>query len=567
MRKHTQENHKCETAYAHLQRTDKYMCWLSREALHLRAAEVVTFRSHQGSATSEKVVVADEEESFLLHEWTLGESDKDLKAGKFTLTSKKPEGGELALRCDTALDAQGWINDIRAAVEEVTGSKKDKEGTEGHASRHAGQGPTAPGFDAQGGSADGFGGANAGRGVKKEKKVDAQGKQEKDTKEDSQPNKAREKSPGGEGFRFGFKFEGGVPKPGEWKGRGGEEGEGVKGGARENKDKDANKLHGSDLAFEYANGDTYRGDWHYGKKQGRGTYMRSDGTKYEGEYVDDRKEGKGRCSWANGNVYVGAWSGGIQQGSGVLTCPDGRRYEGEWVQGKQHGRGFFTTGDTGSTYDGMWREGLKHGHGVAKSADGNVYQGEWVDNKKQGKGKHSRPDGSTYDGDWKLDKKHGKGKYIYGNGDTYEGETRDGHKHGQGTFVAANGAKYEGEWIEGKKHGKGVYVSAVGKEHRCNWVNDKPVDGNKPKEDVPTPGHDGRDRPAPGPDATGETLRIPCPNLATTRSVLLACLSLSWALALACACLWLPSRSCLLPFLPQSLSWLLPRSDTHTHRA
>jgi hypothetical protein len=107
----------------------------------------------------------------------------------------------------------------------------------------------------------------------------------------------------------------------------------------------------------------------------------------------------------------------------------------------------------------------------------------------------------------------------------------------------------------------------VGKEHRCNWVNDKPVDGNKPKEDVPTPGHDGRDRPAPGPDATGETLRIPCPNLATTRSVLLACLSLSWALALACACLWLPSRSCLLPFLPQSLSWLLPRSDTHTHRA
>ena len=158
-----------------MQRTDKYMCWLSREALHMRAAEVVTFRSHQGSATSEKVVVADEEETFLLHEWTLGESDKDLKAGKFTLTSKKPDGGEVALRCDTALEAQEWINDIRAAVEEVMGGKKDKEG---NASRHAGQRPTAPGFDAQGGRADGFGGANAGRGIKKEKKADAQGKKE-----------------------------------------------------------------------------------------------------------------------------------------------------------------------------------------------------------------------------------------------------------------------------------------------------------------------------------------------------------------------------------------------------
>ena len=232
---------------------------------------------------------------------------------------------------------------------------------------------------------------------------------------------------------------------------------------------------------------------------------------------------------------------------------------------------------SGSTYDGMWREGLKHGHGVAQSADGNVYEGEWVDNKKHGKGKHSRPDGSTYDGDWKLDKKHGKGKYIYGNGDTYEGETRDGHKHGQGTFVAANGAKYEGEWIEGKKHGKGVYVSALGKEHRCSWVNDKPVDGNPPKEHVPTPGHDGRDRPAPGPDA-GQKLGIPCPNIATTHSVWCSCRCHAPSLSpvRAYAPLVLPPSSCTPqhaphPFLsPRFLAPLHvlspPEARTHTHR-
>lgn len=37
---------------------DKYMCWLSSDTLHLRAAEVVTFRSNQNSQTTEKVVVA-----------------------------------------------------------------------------------------------------------------------------------------------------------------------------------------------------------------------------------------------------------------------------------------------------------------------------------------------------------------------------------------------------------------------------------------------------------------------------------------------------------------------------
>jgi hypothetical protein len=37
---------------------DKYMCWLSSDTLHMRAAEVVTFRSNQNAQVTEKVVVA-----------------------------------------------------------------------------------------------------------------------------------------------------------------------------------------------------------------------------------------------------------------------------------------------------------------------------------------------------------------------------------------------------------------------------------------------------------------------------------------------------------------------------
>ena len=42
--------------------------------------------------------------------------------------------------------------------------------------------------------------------------------------------------------------------------------------------------------------------------------MWKDGRRYDGEYVNDKKEGFGTFTW-----------------------PDGRMYQGEWTNGKQHG--------------------------------------------------------------------------------------------------------------------------------------------------------------------------------------------------------------------------------------
>jgi hypothetical protein len=44
---------------------------------------------------------------------------------------------------------------------------------------------------------------------------------------------------------------------------------------------------------------------------GKGNFTWSDGRKYDGNYVDDKKDGYG-----------------------VFTWPDGRRYEGNWSNGK-----------------------------------------------------------------------------------------------------------------------------------------------------------------------------------------------------------------------------------------
>ena len=51
---------------------------------------------------------------------------------------------------------------------------------------------------------------------------------------------------------------------------------------------------------------------------GKGTYVCKDGSKYEGNYVENRKEGFGKFTFASGNVYEGEWKDGKQDGIGKL---------------------------------------------------------------------------------------------------------------------------------------------------------------------------------------------------------------------------------------------------------
>ena len=43
---------------------------------------------------------------------------------------------------------------------------------------------------------------------------------------------------------------------------------------------------------------------------GRGVYSWSDGRKYDGEYIDDKKHGQGTYVWADGRSYTGGWKDG-----------------------------------------------------------------------------------------------------------------------------------------------------------------------------------------------------------------------------------------------------------------
>lgn len=60
---------------------------------------------------------------------------------------------------------------------------------------------------------------------------------------------------------------------------------------------------------------------------GEGEYIWTDGRKYIGSYINDKKDVK----FINLKV----------KGYGKYTWSDGRSYEGYWKNGKQHGKGKF----------------------------------------------------------------------------------------------------------------------------------------------------------------------------------------------------------------------------------
>ncbi len=53
----------------------------------------------------------------------------------------------------------------------------------------------------------------------------------------------------------------------------------------------------------YEDGSRYEGEYKNGSKHGKGTYYYVDGNKYTGDWVNNQKAGEGVFTWANGDRY------------------------------------------------------------------------------------------------------------------------------------------------------------------------------------------------------------------------------------------------------------------------
>lgn len=158
------------------------------------------------------------------------------------------------------------------------------------------------------------------------------------------------------------------------------------------------------------------------------------GSKYEGELVGGKMQGKGIYTWTDGTRYEGEFQNNQRNGKGVLSFPKGRTPNGHkatgfMVDGKYVMQGRFRDGnfieamdaasfgckvndkDVGMIYTGECKDGLANGYGVGIGRD--EYKGMFVNGNKHGKGLYTWSRESNYDGEWRDDKKNGFGIHKY----------------------------------------------------------------------------------------------------------------------------------------------------------
>ena len=63
-----------------------------------------------------------------------------------------------------------------------------------------------------------------------------------------------------------------------------------------------------------------------GNKHGKGIEYYKDGNiKYEGDFVNDKREGKGKYIWEDGEYYIGEWLNDYMHGKGIEYYKDGNK--------------------------------------------------------------------------------------------------------------------------------------------------------------------------------------------------------------------------------------------------
>ncbi len=160
----------------------------------------------------------------------------------------------------------------------------------------------------------------------------------------------------------------------------------------------------------------------------------------------------------------------------TLIYDDGSKYDGEWIDNKEHGQGtLYFLGDNefkDDIYTGGFKAGLMHGQGTYTYANGDKYIGEWKDNRRNGQGTYTYANGDKYIGEYKNSKMHGEGTYTFANGEVWDGEWENdefvsGKEYAaneyRGPTVADNNKNdYKSEKLVPAASGSGFIISESG---------------------------------------------------------------------------------------------------------
>jgi len=109
--------------------------------------------------------------------------------------------------------------------------------------------------------------------------------------------------------------------------------------------------------FHYSNYQKYDGEWKDNQRYGKGILYYSKGHEYAGDWLNNKKEGTGNESWPNGDYYIGVYKNDLFNGQGSYYYNStGDKYDGEWKNMRKHGKGILYYAD-GSNVTQYWSEG------------------------------------------------------------------------------------------------------------------------------------------------------------------------------------------------------------------
>ena len=214
----------------------------------------------------------------------------------------------------------------------------------------------------------------------------------------------------------------------------------------------------------------YNGEFRDGKKQGRGVYIWANGDKFDGDFANDQVSGKGKWEFASGDVYIGDVSNAVMVGKGVLVAKNGDRYEGLFADGRPHGQGLYMFAN-GDKFEGSMVAGKMSGKGIYTNKRGDKFVVPFVDGVPHGNGTYEFANGDRYVGEIQNGMLTGKGEYFHSDGQRSEGNYVNGLLSGPGKFYYNNGSWFEGAFEGGLKRAKGVMIQKDGSKRNAEIVD------------------------------------------------------------------------------------------------
>ena len=102
-----------------------------------------------------------------------------------------------------------------------------------------------------------------------------------------------------------------------------------------------------------------------------------DGAEFTGNFVEGKRDGKGKLDYANKDNFDGTWANGMKK-NGTYTWNNGDVFEGEFKNDKMsYGE---LRWKSGGSYKGTFVDDKREGNGIMTFKDGGNYTGQWMNN-------------------------------------------------------------------------------------------------------------------------------------------------------------------------------------------